>query len=55
MGALTYKPDRVFNNVEENMDLDVLYKNTQKVINDRSVDILEHLCILNGSSAGARP
>lgn len=56
LGALIYEPDYSSNAIqEENINLDILAKQTQEVLEGESSDVLKALLELNGSSAGARP
>lgn len=56
MGALVYEPDYSDGEIkEEKVNLDVLAKQTQDVLEGEASDVLEDLIALNGSSAGARP
>ncbi len=57
LGALVYQPDYSDDGeVEHNeINLDLLYKNMQDVMEGEANDVLKRLIDLNGSSAGARP
>lgn len=56
LGALVYEPD--YSDVsaqEEEVNLDLLSQQTQKILNGDADEVLRELINLNGSSAGARP
>jgi len=55
LGALVYEPDVKIAPEIGNIHLDTVATNSQEVLEGASVDVLEELLYLNGSSAGARP
>lgn len=55
MGALTYQPERVFPRQREDLDLDNLAEQCQKILNTEYSDKLDELYRLGGTSGGARP
>lgn len=56
LGALIYEPDYSSSAIqEEDINLDILAKQTQEVLEGESNDVLKALLELNGASAGARP
>ncbi|MEO9476597.1 MAG: type II toxin-antitoxin system HipA family toxin [Cyclobacteriaceae bacterium] len=55
LGALIYEPDQNEKNIEGEIALDDLAKQTEVVLHGHAEDTLEELIALNGSSAGARP
>lgn len=55
MGALTYQPERVFPRQMDDLDLDNLAEQCQKILNTEYSDKLDELYRLGGTSGGARP
>lgn len=55
MGALTYQPAREFPKQRDNLDLDELAAQCQKILNTEYSDNLDELYQLGGTSGGARP
>ena len=55
LGALIYEPDYSEDISDDEINLDVLAKQTQEVMDGEADDVLHELIALNGSSAGARP
>lgn len=55
LGALVFEPDYSINKAENDISLDSLAMQSQKVLEGSSDDVLAELITLNGSSAGARP
>ncbi|MFQ7415013.1 MAG: type II toxin-antitoxin system HipA family toxin [Blautia hansenii] len=55
MGALTYQPEREFLKQGDNLDLDELAAQCQKILNTEYSDNLDELYQLGGTSGGARP
>lgn len=55
LGALVFEPDYSQNDMQDNISLDTLARQTQEVLVGASDDVLVELIALNGSSAGARP
>ena len=55
LGALVYEPDYGIEENKNNINLDILAKQTKEVLAGTSDEILKDLLYLNGSSAGARP
>lgn len=55
MGALTYQPEREFLKQRDNLDLDELAAQCQKILNTEYSDNLDELYQLGGTSGGARP
>lgn len=55
MGALTYQPERVFPRKMDDLDLDNLAEQCQKILNTEYSDKLDELYRLGGTSGGARP
>jgi serine/threonine-protein kinase HipA len=55
LGALIYEPDFSTKENSDNINLDKLAEQAQEVLNGESVEVLQELLALNGSSAGARP
>lgn len=55
MGALIYEPDIAPELADGVIDLDLLARQTQDVLDGQADDVLAELIALNGSSAGARP
>lgn len=55
MGALTYQPAREFLKQGDNLDLDELAAQCQKILNTEYSDNLDELYQLGGTSGGARP
>lgn len=55
MGALVYEPDYGVKESKDAINLDMLAKEVQEVLNGTSEKVLQELLALNGSSAGARP
>jgi len=55
-GALIYKPELIeINHKEFKFELDEIAKASQQIISGTSIEILDELYILGGSSGGARP
>ncbi len=55
MGALIYEPDHSETGPEALINLDELSKESSKILEGESSDVIAELLALNGSSAGARP
>ncbi len=55
LGALVYEPDHSENNNSEQINLDVLARQSRDVLEGEATDVLAELIALNGSSGGARP
>ncbi|OFY97141.1 MAG: phosphatidylinositol kinase [Bacteroidetes bacterium RIFCSPLOWO2_12_FULL_31_6] len=56
MGALIYRPEKELVDKRKNrLDLDSIYNETEKVYEGTSIEIIEELFSLGGSSGGARP
>jgi serine/threonine-protein kinase HipA len=56
MGALIYRPEKELVDKRKNiLDLDSIYNDTEKVYEGTSIEIIEELFSLGGSSGGARP
>ena len=56
LGALVYEPDHSMTDKEKDtIDLDILSRHTQEILDGTADEVLEELLNLNGSSAGARP
>ena len=55
MGALTYQPEREFLKQKDDLDLDDLAEQCQKILNTEYSDKLDELYRLGGTSGGARP
>lgn len=55
MGALTYYPEREFEEREHSLNLDELAVQCQKILNTEYSDKLDELYRLGGTSGGARP
>lgn len=55
MGALTYQPEREFPKQRDNLDLDELAAQCQKILNTEYSDNLDELYQLGGTSGGTRP
>lgn len=55
MGALTYQPEREFLKQGDNLDLDELAAQCQKILNPEYSDNLDELYQLGGTSGEARP
>jgi len=55
MGALTYKPTHPMNHQYETLDLDYLAGECKKILESTTIDDLDTLFALGGSSGGARP
>lgn len=55
MGALTYQPEREFPKQKDDLDLDELAEQCQKILNTEYSDKLDELYRLGGTSGGARP
>ncbi|MCR9228285.1 MAG: type II toxin-antitoxin system HipA family toxin [Flavobacteriaceae bacterium] len=56
LGALVYEPDYSKMVVDKDeIDLDILSRHTQEILDGAAGEVLEELIDLNGSSAGARP
>lgn len=55
MGALTYEPEFVVIDQNQEMTLDVLAEECRKVLYDEETDSLDALFLKGGSSGGARP
>lgn len=55
MGALCYEPERRFATEEKEMDLDQVAEECRRILNTESVENLDELFRLGGSSGGARP
>ena len=55
MGALTYKPEHIFEIQEEESDYDKLAQECSKILESQNSDNLDELFKLGGSSGGARP
>ncbi len=55
MGALTYQPERKFPKQKDDIDLDELAAQCQKVLTTEYSDRLDELYRLGGTSGGARP
>ncbi len=55
MGALVYEPDFGDGAPDRDIDLELLARHVQEVLDGEAEEVLEELLALNGSSAGARP
>lgn len=55
MGALCYEPERSFETEENPMNLDEIAEECRRILNTESVENLDELFRLGGSSGGARP
>ena len=55
MGALTYYPEKSFDEETGKLDLDELAEECQKILNTEYSDKLDELYHLGGTSGGARP
>lgn len=55
MGALTYHPEKEFSEQADELDLDELAEQCQKILNTEYSDKLDELYHLGGTSGGARP
>ena len=55
MGALTYRPVFARENVYDEMTLDEVAKECERILNTESTDNLDYLFAKGGSSGGARP
>ncbi|AYD47316.1 type II toxin-antitoxin system HipA family toxin [Arachidicoccus soli] len=55
MGALVYEPDYSSSDNGGLIDLELLAKQTEEVLEGSSEEVIKELLALNGSSAGARP
>lgn len=55
LGALVYEPDHSEDNTNEQINLDVLARQSRDVLEGEAIDVLSELIALNGSSGGARP
>lgn len=55
MGALTYKPEHIFEIPKEESDYDKLAQECSKILESQKSDNLDELFKLGGSSGGARP
>ncbi len=55
MGALVYAPDQSPNGGNGIIDLDDLAAQTKDILEGESIEVINELLALNGSSAGARP
>jgi len=55
LGALVYEPDHSEDNTNEQINLDVLARQSRDVLEGEATDVLAELIALNGSSGGARP
>ncbi|WP_297985437.1 type II toxin-antitoxin system HipA family toxin [uncultured Chryseobacterium sp.] len=55
MGALVYAPDQSPNDGSGIIDLDDLAAQTKNILEGESIEVINELLALNGSSAGARP
>jgi serine/threonine-protein kinase HipA len=55
LGALVYEPDHSENNNSEQINLDVLARQSRDVLEGEAEEVLAELIALNGSSGGARP
>ena len=55
MGALTYKPEHLFETENKICDYDILAQECSKILESQDSDNLDELFKLGGSSGGARP
>ena len=56
LGAISYEPEFENDyNFNQNVNLDVVFNEVQTVIKSSSIDAIEELFLLGGSSGGARP
>ena len=55
MGALSYKPNVVLEDVEKNLSYDEIAKECKKLLQEEATDELDYLFAKGGSSGGARP
>jgi serine/threonine-protein kinase HipA len=55
MGALTYKPEHIFETENDISDYDILAQECSKILNSQESSNLDELFSLGGSSGGARP
>ena len=55
MGALTYKPEHIFETENKICDYDILAQECSKILESQNSDNLDELFFLGGSSGGARP
>ncbi len=55
MGALTYRPVITMENVYDEMTLDEIARECERVLNTETSDNLDYLFAMGGSSGGARP
>ncbi len=55
LGALVYEPDHSEDNNNEQINLDVLARQSRDVLEGEAEEVLAELIALNGSSGGARP
>lgn len=55
MGALSYKPTVLLENIEKNLSYDEIATECQKLLQEEMTDELEYLFAKGGSSGGARP
>lgn len=55
MGALTYRPIISMENVHDEMTLDEIARECERILNLESIDNLDYLFAKGGSSGGARP
>lgn len=55
MGALTYEPDRHFEELYSDMELDEIAEECSKILKTDSSEKLDELFLMGGSSGGARP
>lgn len=55
MGALSYKPTVLLENIEKNLSYDEIATECQKLLQEEMTDELDYLFAKGGSSGGARP
>ncbi|WP_407398929.1 type II toxin-antitoxin system HipA family toxin [Anaerovibrio sp.] len=55
MGALSYKPTVLLENIEKNLSYDEIATECQKLLQEEMTDELDYLFVKGGSSGGARP
>lgn len=55
MGALSYKPTALVENIEKNLSYDEIATECRKVLNDEMTDELDFLFVNGGASCGVRP
>lgn len=55
IGSLNYKPSKKFEKLIHKINLDTIYEQTTRILNDEEIEDYDELFSLGGSSGGSRP